>query len=102
MTNPANYYGRNNLQGTYADALDAIPLSVLSSTLPVVYSSFTLLNSELYNILSWSTSSEVNNDYFDVEHSLDGENFKAVGRVEAKSNTRALSVRTTPRTEITE
>lgn len=34
------------------------------------------------NFLSWITTSEVNNDYFLVERSYDGENFTAVGEVD--------------------
>jgi len=30
---------------------------------------------------TWSTASEINNDYFDVERSIDGKEFEAIGRV---------------------
>lgn len=33
--------------------------------------------------LNWTTSSEVNSDYFDVERSTDGVNFTSIGRVQA-------------------
>lgn len=36
--------------------------------------------------LNWRTSSELNSDYYDVEHSLDGVNFTTVGLVEAAGN----------------
>lgn len=32
--------------------------------------------------VKWQTSQEINNDYFDVEHSLDNVNYSTVGRVE--------------------
>ncbi len=62
-----------------------------SGVVPVIYSSIDLTNEGSSNILSWATVSEVNNDYFDIEHSLDGENFTAIGRVGPKSNSRAES-----------
>ncbi|MEQ9467315.1 MAG: T9SS type A sorting domain-containing protein [Ekhidna sp.] len=36
--------------------------------------------------LTWQTASEVNNDYFEVMHSIDGENFKTVGTVQGSGN----------------
>lgn len=43
---------------------------------PVEFSSFTAKGMTDYNLLSWSTASEVNNDFFMVQHSLDGQNFE--------------------------
>jgi len=36
--------------------------------------------------LDWVTVSESNNDYFDVQHSLDGKNWEAIGRVNGVGN----------------
>lgn len=41
--------------------------------------------------LSWATESELNNDYFEVLRSLDGEDFEAIGRVEGSGNSSELS-----------
>jgi len=38
------------------------------------------------NLLYWVTASEYKNDYFSVEHSLDGINFKAIGTVKGAGN----------------
>ncbi len=53
------------------------------STLPITLSAFSvnLVNNE-YADLNWTTSAELNNEYFDVERSADGKNFEAIGRVE--------------------
>lgn len=37
-------------------------------------------------LLQWETAQEINNDYFDIEHSTDGSRFQAIGREPAKSN----------------
>ncbi|MBN2747771.1 MAG: T9SS type A sorting domain-containing protein, partial [Bacteroidales bacterium] len=50
--------------------------------LPVIYTAF---NGEIEDgiaKLKWVTSSEINNNYFSVEHSVDNLNFSEVGRVE--------------------
>ncbi|MFD1184733.1 T9SS type A sorting domain-containing protein [Pontibacter rugosus] len=36
--------------------------------------------------LEWSTASEKDNDYFEVQHSADGESFSAIGRVQGVGN----------------
>jgi len=41
--------------------------------------------------LDWSTASELNNDYFVVEHSLTGERFTEVGMVNGNGTTQELS-----------
>ncbi len=41
--------------------------------------------------LYWETASELNNDYFEVQHSLDGLEFTSVGRVNGKGTTNQKS-----------
>ncbi|MBI4930887.1 MAG: T9SS type A sorting domain-containing protein [Bacteroidetes bacterium] len=41
-------------------------------------------------LLQWSTASEINNDYFDVENSVDGKAFEKIGRVAGHGNTNQL------------
>jgi hypothetical protein len=36
--------------------------------------------------LTWTTASERNSDYFEVQRSVDGENYEALGRVQAMGN----------------
>jgi Secretion system C-terminal sorting domain len=57
------------------------------STLPVVLTGF---EAELENnrtvVLTWTTELEVNSSHFTVERSADGENWTAIGTVEARGN----------------
>jgi hypothetical protein len=46
------------------------------------------VNCDMDNVLlNWSTASEINNDYFSIERSIDGINFEEIGRVDGKGNT---------------
>ncbi len=38
------------------------------------------------NILAWSTASEINTHYFELEHSINGQDFQMIDRVEAMGN----------------
>ncbi|MGI4741375.1 MAG: DUF6923 family protein [Janthinobacterium lividum] len=50
--------------------------------LPVTLTSFTATAAASRSVqLNWTTASERNNDFFEVQHSLDGQTFAAVGRV---------------------
>jgi hypothetical protein len=41
-------------------------------------------------LLEWTTSTEIDNDYFEIQHSRDGENFEIIGLVEGNGNTNEL------------
>jgi hypothetical protein len=38
------------------------------------------------NVVKWGTASEINNDYFEIQRSVDGYQFEALGRVEGMGN----------------
>lgn len=38
-------------------------------------------------LLSWKTASEINNDYFSIQHSMDGMNYEEIGTLEGAGNT---------------
>ncbi len=60
----------------------SIPLTVL----PVTYTSFTgALDENTVAHLTWTTSSELNNDHFEIERSLDGLSFSFAGTVKAST-----------------
>ncbi|MFZ1750065.1 MAG: T9SS type A sorting domain-containing protein, partial [Saprospiraceae bacterium] len=40
------------------------------------------------NVLSWTTSSELNNDYFEVERSMENSNFESIGRINGAETSR--------------
>ncbi len=53
-----------------------------AGTLPVSLFSFTAQKINNASLLEWKTATEVNDSYFSVEHSTDGKNFSAIGKVE--------------------
>jgi hypothetical protein len=53
------------------------------SVLPVKLINFTAMANEKHVLIAWTTSEETNSDYFEVQHSVDGKEWKAIGRVEA-------------------
>lgn len=60
-------------------------------TAPVVLTNFDVQAVNNTNVLAWSTSQESNSDYYGVEHSTDGNNFKAIGQVAAAGNSSNVS-----------
>ena len=56
------------------------------TTLPVELISFTGKNEKNFNELFWSTSSEINSEYFEVMRSSDGLNFESIGKVKGAGN----------------
>jgi hypothetical protein len=75
-------------------------------TLPVILSSFDareLKNNQVE--LDWATASESNSDHFEVEHSNDGQDWNAIGQVDAAGNSAAMQqysfVDETPYTGVT-
>ena len=58
---------------------------VLSNTLPVSLSQFKGHTTSLADVLSWTTFSERNNAWFELESSLDGLNFQTLARVNSKA-----------------
>src|SRR5690606_27741813 len=61
-------------------------LSFGGTTLPVELITFTGEAKGSTSLLKWQTSSEQNNDYFDVETSKDGTNFYNIGKVDGAGN----------------
>jgi hypothetical protein len=57
-----------------------------SASLPVVLSYFDARKMGAKVELAWETESETNNDYFQVERSLDGVTFEAIGKVKGTGN----------------
>ena len=55
-------------------------VSSINRPLPVILTSFTARQEESTVHLAWSTASEINSDYFQVERSTDGSDFKTLSR----------------------
>lgn len=57
-----------------------------STPLPVTWISFDVKNTLAGNELNWATASEINNDYFSIEHSKNAETWTEIGQVKGKGN----------------
>jgi hypothetical protein len=58
----------------------------LNAPLPVRLLSFEGKKLTNSNLLTWVTSSEINNSYFSLQHSNDGANFNTVGKINTQAN----------------
>jgi len=101
-----------NVEGRLLSTLGAIGFStgvVYKNTLcfspppslPIELLSFTAEVVEEHVKLNWVTASEINNDYFNVEHSADGINFTSISRIKGAGNsTQILSYPTIHHTPV--
>jgi hypothetical protein len=62
-----------------------------SDILPVTLSSFSTTCNDQYTSLHWETASEQNNDYFTVERSMDGTDWRTLALVTGNGNTNSTS-----------
>lgn len=66
-------------------------VNVIQTPLPIELLSFTAeWNAENDAVLQWTTASEINNDYFQVDRSADGTNWEVLGRIEGVGNSTSL------------
>lgn len=65
------------------------PLALGSSVTPVSFSGFDARCTNNGTVINWSTASEFNSDYFDLERSANGNDWTQVGRVKAAGTTSA-------------
>jgi hypothetical protein len=61
-------------------------VSCIAAVLPIKLNSFNGRFVDNTNQLSWSTSSEINTNIFDVERSINGKDFVSIGKVKAIGN----------------
>lgn len=66
-------------------------LSSAASPLPVELISFDLYRQTSSVVLKWSTASEINNDYFTIEHSRNGSKFEPIGMVAGAGNSSSVN-----------
>jgi hypothetical protein len=57
-----------------------------TTLLPLIFTNFSVVEKDSKALLNWSTTAEIQNDYFDIEKSEDGNRFYSIGKVK-KSNT---------------
>ena len=73
--------------GTSGDNAVNTSLDVIEAALPITLLSFTGQEEKGKVKLNWETTQELNNEYFNIEHSLEGINFKKIATVNSKGNT---------------
>ncbi len=78
-TPPSN----NNLVGNSASCITRSPL-------PVTLFRFIGTNNGCSNHLKWITASELNNDYFQLQKSLDGVNYATIAKIDGVGNSNAF------------
>jgi endoglucanase len=71
-----------NLSPCMQNALD-----IIQTPLPVKLTYFDGYNDKERNILNWTTASEENNSYFEVERSFDAKKFESIGQVQGHGTT---------------
>jgi uncharacterized repeat protein (TIGR01451 family) len=97
QANPNLRSGNYSVQITTVDANGGVTTSTVAfkipgSPLPVVLTAFTASAVQNRDAqLSWTTASEVNSAYFDIERSFDGTTYVKVGQVAAQGNTTLAS-----------
>jgi hypothetical protein len=79
-----NNYSISNPAPTTTANITANPLPVTLVSFAGKYSNSTGVT------LNWSTATEINNDFFQVERSLDGKTFVSVGKVKGNGNSSTL------------
>ena len=91
----ANPQTNANFQNPLPIAGDAIgnnsiatSANVTAAPTPVSLISFNAQKEAQTAVLSWSTAEEVNSDRFEVEHSLNGRNWRMIGSVAARGNSK--------------
>lgn len=88
----------NTVNGSVLSAnviTDFSPFALASITgdnpLPVEWLNFSVQAENDGVKLKWSTASEINNDYFEIEHSTDGFEFVRVGQIEGSGNSSTMN-----------
>jgi hypothetical protein len=83
--NDANHIGSSSSDINNAE-MKRITLASSATPLPVIFKQFDVRKANQTSVLSWVTSTEINNSHFDIERSTDGNHFKTIGRVSGAGN----------------
>jgi hypothetical protein len=101
---PTSNYTAQTLNGAAGCNNSLVPCTTFSGVSPepnnqgvmfliplgVTFVEFTAEPLERNVLLTWSTASEENSDYFTIERSVDGENFSVIGQVKAAGSSQSL------------
>ncbi len=87
-----NFYAMGNaVDGTGGSGGDSptspTVITITEGVLPVTLTTFKGEEIKNGNLLTWETAQEINNDFFLVEHSSNGNDFTTVGKVKGNGNT---------------
>ncbi len=84
---PDTYYNDFGIFPLGSDCTEGDPQSAITQfILPVVLSNFTAERVGQNNQISWSTESEINNDYFTLQRSRDGITYETIAQIASKGN----------------
>ena len=78
-------------QSATAAQRPSLSVTYTTAPLPVVLTSFTAKEVSTGTLLTWQTTQELNNEFFVVEHSVDGTNFQPVGKIKGNGNSAVVS-----------
>lgn len=76
------FISRNSLQTLLRPTLSI----TYAASLPISITSFSAASFKEDAVLKWITSTEVDNEYFDIEHSYTGRDFSSIARVKGNGN----------------
>ncbi|MEM9835029.1 MAG: T9SS type A sorting domain-containing protein [Bacteroidota bacterium] len=80
-----------NDDGGQSIAFDNVRLEAVTPPLPVALVDFRAEKVNDKAVLAWATAMESDNDYFSIEHSRDGVNFRSIGQVDGKGDSDDLA-----------
>lgn len=72
--------------GTFSESFFTLGSSDAINPLPVTWLAFTGTTDGRHHTLNWATASEINNDFFEIQRSVDGRNFSAIAKIEGSGN----------------
>jgi hypothetical protein len=81
------FISRNNSTTTQRPSLSI----TYSANLPVTLNQFSGSLQNNNALLQWQTATEINNQYFAIQHSSDGVNFSQIGRVDGNGNSTGIN-----------
>jgi hypothetical protein len=88
--NPANIENNDLGCSSIQEVVDECDILFDCTLLPVDLIKFSGYNTTSGNVLEWTTSSEINNDYFEVERSEDAITFYDIARIQGAGNSNAI------------
>jgi|GEM_PF-4824354 len=77
----------NGTSTNFTSRLTGFDAALSFVTLPVELTEFTAKTDDKVAYLNWQTASEINNDFFSVEHSTDGLSFVEIAQVDGNGTT---------------